>query len=100
MSSYRLSNKALEDLLAIISYTLDRWGIEQAQKYRNDFYNCCELIGKTPEIGRACDPLGHGLRRMEQGRHVIFYKLVGRKVVISRILHQKVLPLREYFIDG
>jgi len=100
LSAYRLSNKALEDLLVIISYTLDRWGIEQAQKYRDAFYEGCELIGKTPGIGRTCDPLGRGLRRLEQGRHIVFYRLVGDKVVISRILHQRVLPLREYFIDG
>jgi toxin ParE1/3/4 len=99
LSGYKLSNKALEDLLDIISYTFDTWGVDQTQTYRNELYECCDLIGKTPGVGRACDPLGFGLRRITQGSHVIFYKAEADLVIVSRILHRKVMPKNEYFVD-
>jgi hypothetical protein len=33
-----------------------------------------------------------GLRRMEQGRHVVFYRAEPGDILISRILHQRMLP--------
>lgn len=100
MSGYSLSNKALEDLLDIISYTLDTWGVDQTQNYRDELYACCDLIGKTPGVGILCDTLAPGLRRFTQGSHVIFYRIGTDIVIISRILHHKVLPRNEYFVDS
>lgn len=36
----------------------------------------------------------YSLRRMEQGRHVIFYRQQKKGIVVSRILHQRMLPER------
>jgi plasmid stabilization system protein ParE len=32
------------------------------------------------------------LRRLEYGRHVVFYRVEANGIVISRILHQRMLP--------
>jgi plasmid stabilization system protein ParE len=32
------------------------------------------------------------LRRMEFGRHVLFYRIDGGGIFVSRILHQRMLP--------
>jgi plasmid stabilization system protein ParE len=32
---------------------------------------------------------------MEQGRHVVFYRQAVQGVVVSRILHQRMLPQRQ-----
>ena len=43
-------------------------------------------------LGRTCDHIRHGLRRMERGEHVIFYRESAGGIRVSRILHQRMLP--------
>ncbi len=38
-----------------------------------------------------------GLRRIEQGRHVIFYRLLQTEVKVVRVLHQRTLPSKQEF---
>jgi plasmid stabilization system protein ParE len=57
-------------------------------------------LADSPGLGRACDRIYPGIRRFEQGKHVIFYKPGRHGIVISRILHQRRLPTRLHFIDA
>jgi toxin ParE1/3/4 len=99
LSSYRLGERAESDLAAIFDYTVDTWGEEQAVKYLAELTTCFELLTATPYLGRACDALSPGLRRIEQGKHVVFYRVAGGDILISRILHQGYLPGRHNFSD-
>ena len=99
MSTYRLGERAESDLAAIIDYTVDTWGEEQAVKYLVELTTCFELLIATPYLGRACDALSPGLRRITQGKHVIFYRVADSDILISRILHQSYLPRRHSFSD-
>lgn len=95
MPAFRFSRKAESDLLDIARYTLDRWGEDRAIRYLNDLESCCEQLAGNPDLGRACDDIRPGLRRMEHGRHVLFYREdKSGGVLISRILHQRMLPKR------
>ena len=47
------------------------------------------MIARNPLLGRACDHLAPGLRRLEQRKHVIFYRLESDRVSIFRILHEQ-----------
>jgi len=76
------------------------WGAEQADRYLSGLEDCFDLIAQTPGVGRACEQLYPGLRRMEQGRHVIFYCVEKSHVLISRVLHQSRLPRRQEFLDS
>lgn len=99
MSAYRLSNKAESDIAGILIYTTDTWGEEQAERYLTGLADCFDLIVQTPGMGRACDALYPGLRRIEQGKHIVFYRAEGKSVVISRVLHQRQLPQRQEFTE-
>jgi toxin ParE1/3/4 len=77
--------------VGIGEYTLRTWGESQATRYLAKIEDCMERLAEKPMLGRACDEIVPGLRRMEEGRHVIFYRLKGDRVVISRILHQSML---------
>lgn len=66
----------------------------QALRYIDALESCCELIAENPGIGRRCDSIEPGLRRMEEGKHVIFYKADGKEVQIIRILHANMDPER------
>jgi toxin ParE1/3/4 len=89
-----LSRLAEADLTDIGSYTLRTWGEEQAMRYLEGLEACCQQLADNPELGRACDHIRPGLRRVEHGRHVVFYRIEGGTIVVSRILHQSMLPER------
>jgi toxin ParE1/3/4 len=92
MASYRLSRMAETDLLGIATYTLNTWGQDQTVSYIDGLEARCRQLANKPELGRACDQVRSGLRRMEYGRHVLFYRVEAKGIVISRILHQRMLP--------
>jgi toxin ParE1/3/4 len=99
VSTYKLTRKAASDLAEILMYTVDTWGEKQAEEYLTVLSDGFDLIALNPGLGRRCDVLAPRLLRLERGSHVIFYKPVRGLVLISRILHQRMLPSRPRFID-
>jgi toxin ParE1/3/4 len=86
------SRLALADLKAISRYTVQKWGADQALRYVAQIQECARGIAESPHIGRLCNAVKPECRCIEQGRHVIFYRQRSEKIVISRILHQRMLP--------
>ena len=77
------------------AYTLHAWGEDQTIRYIDSLETCCQQLADNPELGRPCDHIRPGLRRMEHARHVVFYRIEAGGIVVSRILHQRVLPERQ-----
>ena len=98
MARLRFSHRAETDLLGIGAYTLKTWGVDQTIRYIADLEACCQMLADNPEAGRVCDDIRSGLRRMEHGRHVIFYWPNAEGILISRVLHQRMLP-RRYAVE-
>jgi toxin ParE1/3/4 len=98
MSAYRLSRLAEADLMDIGTYSLNKWGKERAIRYIDALEACCRQLADNPHLGRTCDQIRSGLRRMEHGRHVVFYRVEAKGIFVSRILHQGMLP--EVFLSG
>lgn len=94
MARFRLSRRAEDDLLNIGSYTLDAWGEDQAIRYLDQVEDCCRTLAGNRRLGRKCDEVRVGLRRAECGRHVVFYREEAGGILVSRILHQRMLPDR------
>ena len=92
MAAFRVSRRAEVDLLGIGDYTLRTWGEVQAARYMNELEACCQMLAENPRIGRRCEYIRPGLRRMEHDKHVVFYREKPEGVFISRILHQRMLP--------
>jgi toxin ParE1/3/4 len=100
VATFRFSQRAEADLTDIARYTLQRWGEDQAIRYLDDLEACCQQLADHPDLGRACDEIRPGLRRMEHGRHVVFYRHDATGVLISRVLHQRMLPERQAIDDN
>jgi toxin ParE1/3/4 len=94
------SRRAEADLLDICAYSLQNWGAEQTIRYIDQLETCCQRLAENPGLGRSCDEIRSGLRRMEQGKHVIFYRQRERGILVSRILHQRMLPERQAIDDS
>lgn len=99
MAALRFSRNAKADLLRIGAYTLETWGATQAARYLNDLELCAKMLAVNPSLGRACDWIRPGLRRFEKGRHVLFYRPEEQGVLVSRVLHQSMLPEQLHFED-
>ena len=99
MSVVRFGPRAEADLLAIADYTLHEWGAEQALRYVDGLEACCQLLAENPAMGRSCDQIRPGLRRMEHGSHVILYRRESRGILVSRVLHKRMLPERNLADD-
>jgi toxin ParE1/3/4 len=99
VAGFRLSDRAEADLLSIVGYTLRTWGEDQADRYIDDLAACCQMLADSPALGRASDYVRPGLRRMECGQHVVFYWQEAEGILVSRILHQRMLPERQVMDD-
>lgn len=92
MGVFRISRRAERDLLSIGEYTLRTWGEAQTARYIDELENCCERLADNAELGRRCDEIRPGLRRLEHGLHVVLYRKVRDGILILRFLHQRMLP--------
>jgi toxin ParE1/3/4 len=92
MARLRFTRRAEADLLGVAVYTLRTWGEAQASRYIRELEACCRRLAGNPSLGRSCDHVRHGVRRLEQGRHVVFYRAEVGGILVVRILHQRMLP--------
>ena len=81
------------------TYTLRTWGEDQTIRYIDDLEGGCQRLADNPASGRPCDHVRPGLRRMEQGKHVVFFRREPGGILVSRILHERMLPERQAIED-
>ena len=91
MAQYRLLNSAYQQLDAIYEYTYSNWGLEQAEKYISQLFDCFESISKGHSIGQAI-PLEFEVsgNMIQCQKHVIYWeKRATDQITIVAILHQR-----------
>lgn len=75
MNKYRLSNTAREDLIRIHHYGVKQFGIKQADKYFESFFDHFELIAKNPHLFESVDFIKPGYKRCVCGVDSIFFRM-------------------------
>jgi toxin ParE1/3/4 len=96
VARFRFSRRAEADLFNIGLYT---WGAIQTDRYIRQLEDCCQLLADNPTLGRPCDEIRPELRRLKKGKHVVFFRKELGGILISRILHQSMLPEKQAFDD-
>lgn len=86
MSKYRLSNEAKEDLIRIHQYGVRKFGMSQADKYYNSFFEYFNIIAQRPLSFESVDYIKAGYRRCVCGSDSIYYKINGDTVDIMAIV--------------
>lgn len=94
MATVRYSVQAKADLLSMGKYTLHAWGEAQAARYLANLEDCTRMLARNATIGRSCNWIRPGLRRFEAGKHVLFYRRLADCILVTRILHQSMMPDR------
>ena len=86
MAKYRLSNTAKEDLIRIHHYGVENFGMAQADKYFDSFFNYFELIAQRPYSFESVDHIRKGYRRCVCGADSIYFKINNEIVEIMAII--------------
>ncbi|MGB4847908.1 MAG: type II toxin-antitoxin system RelE/ParE family toxin [Saprospiraceae bacterium] len=86
---YEVSKLALSDLDVIWEYTADQWSKQQANKYYKQIFEVINDICSSPEIGKIINDVKEGHKMKNVKSHLIVYKIVNNRILIDRILHQR-----------
>jgi len=86
MVRYRLSNEAKEDLIRIHHYGIEKFGVTQADKYFDSFFEYFDIITQRPFSFESVDYIKTGYRRCVCGSDSIFYRLNNGVVEIMAIV--------------
>jgi toxin ParE1/3/4 len=91
MASYRLSPNAKDDLERIWFYGFEHWGVTEADRYIEAFYQRFAELAEQPLLYRAVDDIREGYRRSVCGRDSIYYRIDGEDVEIMAVIGQQEL---------
>lgn len=86
MAKYLLGESAKEDLIRIHQYGTKKFGVKQADKYFNDFFDCFDSIAKNPFAFESVDYIRKGYRRCVFGVDSVFFRLENEVVQIIVIV--------------
>ena len=86
---YVISKKALSDLEEIWLYTIEKWSVDQANRYYNLIFDEISFICKNTNTGKSMEHVRKGYRASKVKSHLIFYRILNNTVEIIRILHER-----------
>ncbi|WP_424492535.1 type II toxin-antitoxin system RelE/ParE family toxin [Salinimicrobium sp. GXAS 041] len=87
---YLISRQAIKDLEKIWHYTVQKWSIEQADRYYNLIIEEILFVADNFMIGKSIDHIRKGYRVTKVKTHLIFYRKSEDGIIqIIRILHQR-----------
>ena len=86
MAKYRLSNEAKNDLIRIHHYGVQKFGMTQADKYFESFFEYFDIISQRPFSFESVDYIKKDYRRCVCGIDSIYYKINNNVVEIMAIV--------------
>jgi toxin ParE1/3/4 len=90
----RFTRAARAHLRSIGEYTNETWGLEQRDRYLGQLFAGFEEIRRSPETGRSRDEVDKGLRSRRIQKHIAYYFVTRKTVIVVGILHERMDPSR------
>jgi toxin ParE1/3/4 len=94
MASVLRSPRAKRDIVEVLEYTKERWGVDQAREYAELIRDALVAIASDPQRGNPRDDIRPGVRalhisqRGRPARHILFYRTNATGTVeVIRFLH-------------
>ena len=85
MSKYFISTQAKYDLREIKNY-IDRDHLAATRGFIETFRDQCNLIAKSPRMGRSYEEIAPGIRGFTIGNYTIFYCPIENGIAVERLL--------------
>lgn len=86
--TYRLYQKAIDDLESVYSYSANEFGIKRTEDYILAIESSFQYLADDPLISRKCGYIHPDLRAFNVGSHIIFFKTTHYGIAVIRVLHQ------------
>lgn len=86
MANYKLSKSAKEDLIRIHHYGVKKFGIAQADKYFETFFDYFDIIAQRPFAFESVDYIKTGYKRCVCGSDSIYFRINNGTVDIMAII--------------
>lgn len=83
MAKYRLSNEAKNDLIRIHHYGVEKFGMTQADKYFESFFDYFDIISQRPFSFESVDSIKKDYRRCVCGIDSIYYKINNNNNIVE-----------------
>ncbi|MDB5210160.1 MAG: plasmid stabilization protein [Sediminibacterium sp.] len=84
-----ISKKAVSDLEEIWLYTVEKWSMEQADRYYSLIFDEINYICKNINTGKSMEHIRKGYRASKVKSHFIFYRILNDRIEVIRILHER-----------
>src|SRR5436189_3225446 len=84
-----ISKKAVSDLEEVWLYTVEKWSVEQADRYYNLIVDEINYISRNINAGKSMEHVRKGYRASKVKSHLIFYRVQNDTVEVIRILHER-----------
>jgi len=84
-----ISIKAIADLEEIWLYTVEKWSVEQADRYYNLIFDEINFICGNINSGKSMEHVRKGYCASKIKSHLIFYRVLNDTIEIIRILHER-----------
>lgn len=90
--SFRLTRRAENSLVEIARWTIERFGLRQADIYEAELLSRCEALVNGQTHSRSCSILIEGaadLRYLRAGEHFLMFLDRTDEVIVVDILHSR-----------
>ena len=84
-----ISKKAVSDLEEIWLYTVEKWFIEQADRYYYLIFDEINYICRNINAGKSMEHVRKGYRASKVKSHLIFYRVLNETIEVIRILRER-----------
>ncbi len=98
--TYNLSPSAELAMEEIFDYTIEAYGVNQAENYTNKLYSRFEWLAENAHLGNERDEVKEGYLSYFQGKHTIFYRDAKDGIEIIGIPHQSEDIEQHFEIDN
>ena len=78
---------ARRDISILAEQSEVRWGKRQTRRYLDALEDTIQKLSENPMLGHESGLPRPGLRRMNSGRHAVFYVMADERIEIVRVLH-------------
>ncbi len=86
MPRYELFKDAEQDLDNILSFGIERFGVEQAIRYYDGLEQHFEVLAEQPYLYPAIDYIREGYRRNAYEVHAVYYRVIEDGVEIMAVI--------------
>ncbi len=78
---------ARRDVTRLADHSEREWGKQRTRRYLDELESRIQMLAENPMLGHDAGLSRPGLRRMNSGRHAVFYVVEEDRIEVVRVLH-------------